>query len=264
MLVKEFLRKIKSVLILQRMQYNSDQQGIIRRYLREREGWDLHLENSKKFIQKSLKTKKKGKVLVLGSGWLLDCPINELSQNFQEVILADILHPKQIIKKTNTLSNVHFLKADLTGGLIEFIYRNIKPGKKYLLNALISEINSFSYLIPDDIDFVISLNIVSQLSIIITDYLKPFNTFSENELKEIATVIQQTHINSLPKNKTCLICDVEEELFNEENTLIGTNPTVFSDLTPGNFSEKWLWKFDSSMTYRDDLKTFFNVIAIDL
>jgi len=189
--------------------------------------------------------------------------INELSQNFHEVILADILHPKQIIKKTNTLSNVHFLKEDLTGGLIEFIYKNIKPGNKYLLNALIPEIKSFSYPIPDDIDFVISLNIVSQLSVIITDYLKSLNTFSENELKEIATVIQQTHVNSLPKNKTCLICDVEEELFDDENKFIGVNPLVFSELPFGNFSEKWKWKFDSSMTYRDDIKTYFNVIAVD-
>lgn len=262
--MKEFLKRFKSNLLLQKMQYIPDQQGIIRRYLREKNGWNLHLENSKKFILKSSKTKEKGKVLVLGSGWLLDCPIDELSKNFHEVILADILHPKQIIKKTKNLSNVQFLNADLTGGLIEFVYRNIKPGKKYLLNALISEIKSFSYPIPEDIDFVISLNIVNQLSIIITDYLKTLNTFTDIELKEIATVIQQIHFKSLPKNKTCLICDFEEELFDDGNTFIGTNPTIFSDLPTGNFSEKWSWKFDSSMTYRDDIKTYLNVIAIDL
>jgi hypothetical protein len=254
---------LKSDLILRKMDYLSDQQGIIRRYMREKEGWDVHLENTKRFILKSSETKKKGKLLVLGSGWLLDLPIDELSRNFEEVILADIYHPKQIIKKVNHLSNVRFLKDDLTGGLIEFIYKNIKPGKKYLLNSLIPEISTFSYSIPEDVDFVISLNILSQLSIIIVDYLKTLPVFSDNELNEIATIIQQIHIKSLPTNKSCLICDFEEELFDDENKFIGVNPLVFSDLPKGQFSEKWKWKFDSSMTYRDDIKTYFNVIAVD-
>ncbi|MDX9697808.1 MAG: hypothetical protein RBT49_18595, partial [Bacteroidales bacterium] len=85
--MKEFLKKINSALVLQKMQYTSDQQGIIKRYLREKEGWDIHISKTKQAVLQSSNTKKKGKVLVLGSGWLLDCPINELSQNFDEVIL---------------------------------------------------------------------------------------------------------------------------------------------------------------------------------
>lgn len=250
--------------MLRKMDYHSDQQGIMRRYMREKNGWDLHLEKSKKFILKSAITKSKGKVLVLGSGWLLDCPIEELSKEFNEVILADIYHPNQIIKKTSSLNNIHFLNTDITGGLIEFIYKNIKPGKKYFLNSLTNELKSISFKIPNDIDFVISLNILSQLSIIIVDYLKTLSVFKEGELREIAATIQQSHIDILPKNKTCLICDYEEELYDEENRFIGSNPLVFSDMPHGNFTEKWLWKFDTSMTYRDDLKTYFNVIAIDL
>jgi hypothetical protein len=261
--VKEFLKKINSALILQKMQYNSDQQGIMSRYLREKEGWDIHLTNTKKFIIQSSPTKKKGKVLVLGSGWLLDCPINELSSNFDEVVLVDIIHPKQVIKKHKHLSNVTFVNADLTGGLIEYIHKNIKPGKKYLLSSLLSEISHFSNSMPADFDFVISLNLLSQLSIIITDYLKRVSTFSETELNEIAAVIQQNHINSLPKDKCILISDFEEELYDEDDKLLGVNPLLFIDLPKGNSTEKWQWKFDSSMTYRDDIKTYFNVIAID-
>ncbi|MGE0088402.1 MAG: hypothetical protein AB7S50_02880 [Bacteroidales bacterium] len=261
--MNEFLKKINSALVLQKMQYTSDQQGIIKRYLREKEGWDIHISKTKQAVLQSSNTKEKGKVLILGSGWLLDCPINELSQSFDEVILADIIHPKQIVKKYKNLRNVTFLKIDLTGGLIEYIHKNIKPGKKYLLSSVLTEIRSFSYLIPEEMDFVISLNILSQLSIIITDYLKKVSTFSENELKEIATVIQQNHINSLPKNKCILISDFEEELYDEDNRLLGVNPLLFTDLPKGNSTEKWQWKFDSSMTYRDDIKTYFNVIAID-
>ena len=132
-----------------------------------------------------------------------------------------------------------------------------------MLRSVLSEIRSFTYSIPQEVDFVISLNILSQLSIIITDYLKRVSTFSETELNEIAAVIQQNHINSLPKDKCILISDFEEELYDEDDKLLGVNPLIFVDLPKGNSTEKWQWKFDSSMTYRDDIKTFFNVIAVD-
>ena len=48
---------MNSNLMLGKMDYFSDQQGIIRRYQREKEGWDIHLNNSKQFILESSKTK---------------------------------------------------------------------------------------------------------------------------------------------------------------------------------------------------------------
>ncbi len=67
----------------------------------------------------------------------------------------------------------------------------------------------------------------------------------------------------LPKGKSCLITDVEEEILDEKNSLIGTNPLMQVDLPKGNFSTIWKWKFDSLMTYKDDVKTYFNTKAID-
>jgi len=264
MTIKNLVEIFTQKIILRKMDYISDQQGIIRRYQRETNGWNTHLENCKRFILESSKSKKKGKVMVLGSGWLLDCPINELAHTFDEVILVDINHPEQIKKKISHLSNVRLLETDLTGGFINYVYHVLKTYKKDFGKTLISEVQSYSYNIPEDIDFVISLNIINQLNILITDYASRTKYFSKKDILEIASIIQQTHLKNLPKNKTCIICDYEEELYNEDDKLIGVNPLIYLHLPVGNFSKKWQWKFDSLMTYRDDTITNLNVVAIDL
>ena len=251
------IRKIKEKIKLHSMQYVSDQEGIMRRYIREKQNWDYHLKEIKDFILESANTKAKNKVVVLGSGWLLDLPLKELSEIFNEIVLIDIYHPKQIQRKIREFSNVSLQTDDITGGLIDFFYKNKKK------KTLISSVDSFKYLLPKDTDFVISLNILCQLHLILLDYLKRFGAYTKQELKALEKQIQISHLGILPQNKTCLITDFEEEIYDEDNTLIGINPLLHFNLPKGNFSKKWQWKFDSLMRYRPDAKTFFNTIAID-
>jgi hypothetical protein len=250
-------RKISERIKLQKMQFISDQSGIMRRYIREKQNWDVHLNEAKDFILKSSKIKDKNKVVVLGSGWLLDLPLKELSENFKEVVLIDIYHPKQIQKKAEKFPNITFHTEDITGGLIDFFYENRKK------KVLISTIGSFKYSIPENTDFIISLNIVCQLHTILVDYLKKFDLYSDQELKIIEKQIQLSHLNALPKGKSCLITDFEEEIYDDEGNLVGINPLLHFDLPKGNFFENWQWKFDSLMTYRPNAKTYFNTTAID-
>ena len=261
--LKNIFKKINEYLILRKMQYFSDQNGIIRRYIHEKENWDSHIKKSKAFILKSAENKKKGKVVVLGSGWLLDLPIEELSKQFNEVILVDIIHPKQILHKIKKYPNVKTLKADITGGLIDYLHHSLKTNNKKKQKVLISAIDSFSFVLPKDSDFVISLNVMCQLHIILVDYIINNYTLSDSEIKNFIVKIQRSHINMLPQNKSCLITDIEEETLTEEDQTIGVNPLMKIELPKGKFNSLWQWKFDSSMTYKDDVKTYFNTKAID-
>ncbi|HAF28329.1 MAG TPA: hypothetical protein DCG75_04700 [Bacteroidales bacterium] len=243
---------------LRKMKFTSDQLGIMNRYVREKENWNKHIQESKDFILQSANSKEKGKVVILGSGWLLDVPLQELSEMFLEVLLIDIVHPKRVVKKISKYSNVTLLKADITGGMIDYIYEN--PNKK---EKLLVPIHPFSFNLPENTDFVISLNIMCQLHIILVDYLKNISIFSDKELKEFDKNIQIAHLKILPEKKTCLITDIEEEILTKDDQTIGVNPLIHVDLPVGNFSKVWQWKFDSKMTYRDDYKTFFNTQAID-
>ena len=258
MILIKYLKKIQETIKLRQMQYFQDQEGIVRRYMREKENWDNHFSNSKNFILKSAQTKSKNKAVVLGSGWLLDLPIDKLSEQFNEIILIDIIHPKQVVNRIKKYPNVKIQKADLTNGLIDFFYKN--KGDKEILNKI--DFDKYLFAIPDA-DFVISLNIMCQLHIILIDFLRKHQEDTIKDLQKIEQQIQELHLKALPQGKSCLITDFEEEVFNEDNDLVGVNPLIRINLPLGNFKSTWQWKFDSSMTYRDDLKTYFNTVAID-
>jgi len=101
------------------MNFLSDQEGIMTRYLKEKENWDEHLEKSREYILKSVGNKKLSTISILGSGWLLDVPLEELTIQFQKVILVDIFHPPQILHKVRNMPRVKTMEMDITGGMIE-------------------------------------------------------------------------------------------------------------------------------------------------
>jgi len=84
---------------LRKMGYFKDQEGIARRYISEKSNGDNHLTNTKKFIFNCLEENRSKKVSILGSGWLLDIPVEYLLKNFKEVVFYDIRHPRQILHK---------------------------------------------------------------------------------------------------------------------------------------------------------------------
>lgn len=264
MTVKSALKKYKRHRKLKKTGYLSDQLGITNRYVREKENWDKHIENSKTFILKSSQTKEKGKIVVLGSGWLLDLPLAYLSKMFHEVILVDITHPIPIKKRIAQYPNVSLEYADITGGMVDYFYNTLRKLKKQKQNTILPAISSFEYSLPPNTDFVISLNIMCQLQILLVDYIKQFKVYTNKDLEDIIKIIQQKHIRMLPKNKTCLITEVEEEILDIKDQTIGVNPLILVDLPQGHFSQNWKWKFDSLMTYREDFKTYLNIQAIDL
>lgn len=255
--------KFKENLKLRRMGFIKDQQGIINRYYNEKQNWDNYLENSKKFILKSAGLKKKGQAIILGSGWLLDLPIKELSNLFDEVVLVDIIHPKQIQNQIKNYKNVKLIKADITGGLIDFIYSELKLNSKKQNKRLLPSAGDFNFDLPPNADFVISLNVMIQLHVILTDYIKKFDIYSSNALLDFDKKVQQAHLKILPRGKTCLITDIEEEILDKKGNVVGVNPLIHVDLPKGNFSQLLQWKFDTRMTYRENVKTYFNTKAID-
>ncbi len=264
MFLKKPIKKLNNSFKLSKMKYLSDQKGIINRYIREKDGWNEHNNQCKKFILKSAESKVKGKALILGSGWLLDVPVEELSRQFEEVVLIDIKHPPQVLKKIEQYENVWVKKADITGGLIDYVFNTIKSDKKDKTKTLLTAGALFSYSLPAAADFVVSLNVMTQLNILLTDYMKSSKLYTDGELQQFALQVHESHVNILPKEKSCLITEYEEELYDENDQLLGVNPLIFVDLPKSKLAEtKWKWKFDSSMTYREDAKTWFNVVAID-
>lgn len=246
--------------ILSKIGYYKDQKGILNRYLREIQNWSTHLDNSKKAIIEGIAGKKRNKVIVLGSGWLLDVPYEELAEAFNEVWLVDVYHPPQIVKKASQFSNIKLIQAELTG-LAEQVYDFTKVFRKTKYKTPVDEFNPMVPLDLNLYDYVVSCNIMSQLDIILTDYLREYNDYSKEEIEAIIKKIQQAHVDSMPRKKSLLICDLEEWVFDADETNSIKRPLVHIALPGYNTMNSWIWKFDTQMTYYPSSRTYFKVAS---
>ena len=245
------------------MGYLKDQSGIMKRFINEDGNWKSHVDQCKNFIIQCAENKNKKNCAVLGSGWLLDVPLNYLSQSFENVYLVDIYHPKPVLSKIRKYHNVICITEDLTGGWVNKIYderRQIKhTGVQWLNNIKFTP--DFFY---SGYDFVISLNLLSQLDVLLIDYLKKITIIKDSELEKIRKEIQNTHLNSLPVRKTCLISDFEELKIDDNDHTINVKNLVYADKDRFNPMQNWKWKFDTLKTYQNSYNTYFNVIAMEI
>ncbi len=249
--------------MLKKMHYLSDQQGIIERYLKEAESWALHLENTKNAIIKNAGNKKNGTCAILGSGWLLDVPIDYLIQHFNKVYLFDVVHPTQIKHKMAKYKNVVLIEQDITGGAINEFFNSVQTFKSFKKRKEPADFKFNGFNFDIDFDYVVSLNILNQLDILLIDYIKTYNLYSQDELLNLRKSIQQKHIDSLPKGKTCLITDFEELVFDGNSSLEKTNPLVYVHLPMDKVTDQWKWQFDHQ-DYIPGKNVVFNVLALNL
>jgi hypothetical protein len=247
---------------LKKMGFFVDQEGIINRYMREKENWDEHLARTKAFINRFVDRESPDNIAILGSGWLLDVPLDQIHDKCRNIYLVDIRHPRQVIHKYQKLKNVHFIYSDITGGAIEATY-NILKGQKYVSERL-ARLEPPGVDLPFAVDSLVSVNVLCQLDILILEYIRTFKDINQEAVLELRKNIQHSHIVSLQKTKSCLITDYEENIFSRMDDWVGTTPLLYSDLPDSENCEEWVWKFDTQMTYYPNRKTFFKVKALKM
>lgn len=245
------------------MNYISDQQGIIERYLKEAEGWNAHIEKTKNTIIQCAEKKDNGSCAILGTGWLLDVPIEYLTKRFKQVYLFDVVHPTQIRHKMQKFKNVILVEQDITGGAINDCFESVQMHKSMGLHRSLDEFKFDGFNHKIQFDFVASVNILNQLDILLVDYLKGYNLYSEEELMELRIMIQQNHLDTMPAGKTCLITDYEELVFENENNLEKTNQLIHIPLPQEKITGRWQWQFDHQDYYQGK-NVVFNVLSMEI
>lgn len=236
--------------------YKYDQQGIINRFLAEEENWKEHLFKCKKCILESLPNEKVASVAILGSGWLLDVPVDELMEKTDNLILVDINHPRQIVNKYKNNPKITFVKADLTNNLVQ----RLKISKTY--NEFLSYLESIKPLdFLNQYSQVVSLNLLNQLDILLCDLLMKKFILKEENIVSVREKIQSAHLRSLPKGNSLIITDYEEINYLVSIDDFSSKNLIYTDLSEVNVLNEWLWKFDTHQTYRKNYYTTFKVLA---
>jgi len=246
--------------MLYRMGYFSNQSGIMRRYLREEGAWETHLNKTANSILSAISREKPKFVAVLGSGWLLDIPMQEMLQQGILVKLVDIVHPTRIVHMYRNHKGVEIVECDITNS-IQQIWNFCKRSKSISYQHIIEDIRKSGLSGVLDVDLVLSINILSQLHVLIVDFLESKTELGRSQKNEIISAIQQAHIDLLPAGRSLLITDCEEESYDENNHLVGVNPRVIAHMDHWQKKDSWQWQFDTKRMFSGDQKVILNVAS---
>jgi hypothetical protein len=247
--------------ITQRFGFEQDQDGILRRYMREKEEWKPHLQKTKEVILKQAEARSKKKAAVLGSGWLLDVPLPELSHLFEEIYLFDIRHPQTIKQQLSKYSNIQVIETDISGFAASVA--NLANQKQHHAIEIENLTPTFNFDLSE-FDYIVSCNLLNQLDIILLDYLTSHINISHSIEIELRKLIQQTHLNRLPAQKSCLITDKEEVWLNKQHEIIDKKTLLFCSIPENHKIDSWSWHFDNHYKYHNNCSTWLNVEAYTL
>jgi hypothetical protein len=249
--------------MLNKLGYYNYHNALINRSLNQKGGWDSHCDRCRTFILKALEYYKPEKVTVLGSGWLLDLPLVEMTEKTDRVCLIDIIHPPEVISQTRTIRNIELIMEDVTGGLIEEVWQ--KAERYSFLNKLksLEDIIIPEYYPTGDPGMVISLNILTQLEFLLVDFLKKRSVIREEEFNQFRSEIQKKHIDFLKKHRSLIISDYAE-VFTDKSGNITTIPTLMTDLPRGQFTDDWTWQFEQTNNYLYNSTSVMKVTALSI
>lgn len=234
------------------------------RYIREKNNWDRHLEHTREFVSSSFTGSSLESVAVLGSGWLLDVPLEALESRFKHIFLVDIHHPPQIRKKMETRSKVELVEADLSGGAIEQVWQlsRRQERKKRVSDHLLQGLALLPPLPGISPDAYISVNLLNQLDIILCEFLEKKGYFQEESPDRFRSAIQAFHLEWITTLPGCLVTDTREIRLDIRGNEVSKS-LLHTGLPPGHRTSNWYWEFDTKGTYHPGTLTRMEVQAVE-
>jgi len=200
--------------------------------------WQPHLDNTRSFVRSSTeKCQNRNKVVILGSGLLLDVPLAELAAMFREVVLMDVVCLPEVRKQVKAYNNVSFIECDVTN-TAEQLYQNGLKGIPELPDSLPTVPG-----IGQDCGLVVSLNILSQLWVIPRAYasqrFRGLNEYLVDEWCGRVVAAHYSFLRSLPCD-VCLVADHEFVKADSRGSVISRGSTVYGVELPLP-DQTWTW-----------------------
>lgn len=253
--------------ILHRMGYYDYQMGLASRYLNQGEGWKVHSRRCRNFIMKVVEMCRPGRITVLGSGWLLEFPLAEAAETAERIILADIIHPQEVISQTAGMGNIELLETDLTGGFVEELWKRTRYRISFRRKLSQDNMNFPDFSIPDfdmpDPGLVISLNILTQLEVLPLKLLRRRAALPDKYIERFSEELQKKHIEFLKRHNSVIITDIAGLTLDKKGKT-RESPTLKTILPEGRFREEWIWDFDLAGEDFRQKKTLLKVAAVML
>ena len=220
--------------------------------------WKPHLEKSKATIRRAIGScQQKRKAVILGSGMLYDVPVEELSTSFREVLLVDIVHPLENWLPSLRYKNLRRVTAEVTCTADE-VFRVAKlPG------ATLPRTEPSLFLDDPEVDLVVSLNLLSQLSVIPTTYLERVGAHPPEAIEAFARHLVASHLAYLQcfGCTVTLITDVEKLTLDRAGKLVGKSSLLHGVPLPCH-GETWEWRLAPRPEADPDYSYYRRVVGI--
>jgi hypothetical protein len=193
--------------------------------------WSEHLEECHKNISSRFSRRAKGgRLAVLGSGLLLETPLEILLPQFDQIDLVDVVHTKDVrsrVAKTAGNEKIHFTEMDLNKQTLT---------EKY--------------------DFVISANLLSQLPYVISNQMregKPADDELESRIQNLSKDLQSRHIEQLCalSKERLLFSDFQLHIRGLDQKIIETSTTVDKELNL-KWKPTWAWNLAPAPEFSKD------------
>jgi hypothetical protein len=218
------------------MGYLRELLGIRRRYRQSRSAWEPHCERSRQIIRQAIqRCGQRRKAVILGSGLLLDVPLAELCASFREVVLVDLLHPLATRWRTRRYGNVSLLATDVSG-TAEAVWQAVEDRSP--LPRAVPDL----FVGDEEVDLVVSLNLLSQLPCLPEQYLLQARTHTPDEIASYCHDVVQTHLDYLRRlsGVVVVIADFEARTISASGTEVARHGTLYGVELPFT-SERWIW-----------------------
>jgi hypothetical protein len=177
------------------------------------------------------------KALILGGGLLHDVPLKEISANFREVLLVDIVHPFFGRWFTRKFKNVRRVTADVTNSVEALWWISDEP------DLPIPKSKPALYLDDPEVDFTVSINLLSQLPCMPMTYLSKQRAHSPQAIDDYARDVIAAHmayLDRLPR-KVVLITDIERLKVDPMRRIVERRDLLFGLKLPKS-GEEWEWR----------------------
>jgi hypothetical protein len=196
--------------------------------------WRPHLDRSRAEILAGAEAcARRRTALILGSGVLADVPLRELSRLFGKIVLVDVVHLPMVRWRAKRMGNVVCETIDLSGvaaGLARSVERPWPaPGSRYGLD-------------DPSVDYVVSLNLVSQLPLSPCDHIEAKLGLAEGAADTYGRQIVGAHLAHLSSfDARVLVLGDRQRLFLDRSGRVfdRDDPLYGAALPP--VDDEWDW-----------------------
>ena len=231
--------------------------------------WQRHYQQCQQAILRFINSfPERESLVILGAGSLMDIPLPRLANEFQKVILVDVVFLKESRELASRYPNVELVEREITGWCEPILNREVvKPSRVKATVVQIEQaflhttehatagknpknahfpspaVQLVDIWAENRVSGVVSLNLITQIPLIPVRWLMEKHQLPEALAGEVGKAIVQQHLHFLQTqgSPVCLIADREDQEFNREGRVIDQwDPTWEVSLPEAESQWEWV------------------------